>query len=335
MSSDSVAPVVDPVILTVRQIANRLAGKLRPLLEDAEGLSREDEMYAVVRAAVTECLESLNALNLWGQANRHPSSEIWNVAGPILMHGWMQHRAWRKPRGYAGDYEMLRRIHDNQLCDNPFGRLLDRFFQDEAAPQAVRNRMRMVSDWIVQRVRRSNDSCRVVSFGSGPGLDVAAAAGQLTESERERLEVRLLDIDPAAVEFGVAGLRPLLKPSQIQGFAGNLFRVPRSEKMAGWLDGADLIFCTGMFDYFDDALSAEMIRVLWNCLAAGGQLWIFNFSPKNPSRAFMEWLGNWYLIYRDEEQMQSLASVAGLPGGSWQVGAEPLGVDLYVSAFKA
>lgn len=329
MSSDSCSISVIPV---VREIAVRLATRLQCVRDAGELEVREADAYAAVRIAVTECLGSLEALNLWGPANRHPSSELWNVAGPILVHGWMQHRAWLKPRGYAGDYEMLARMHDSRLCDDSFGRLLDRFFQDEAAPQAVRNRMRLVSEWILERIRASDGPCRIVSFGSGPGLDLLGAVRQMTTSERERLEVRLLDIDPAAVAYGATGLRELLKPEQIRSFSGNLFRIPRSAAMAAWFDSADLVFCTGMFDYFDDALATEMIRTLWGRLAPGGRMWVFNFSPKNPSRAFMEWLGNWYLIYRDESQMRTLAIAADLPPGRWQVGAEPLGVDLYLTA---
>jgi hypothetical protein len=100
------------------------------------------------------------------------------------------------------------------------------------------------------------------------------------------------------------------------------------------LAGADLIFCTGLFDYLDDPTAAEMLSVLWQQLGAGGQLRVFNFSPVNPTRAYMEWLGNWYLTYRTDSQMQSLAAAAGIPPECCAIGAEPLGVNLFVTATK-
>jgi len=37
---------------------------------------------------------------------------------------------------------------------------------------------------------------------------------------------------------------------------------------------------------------------------------VFNFAPSNPSRAYMEWLGNWYLTYRDEAAVARLVQAA-------------------------
>jgi hypothetical protein len=48
----------------------------------------------------------------------------------------------------------------------------------------------------------------------------------------------------------------------------------------------------------------------------------------------MEWLGNWYLIYRTPQQLEQLAIAAGLPSSAIGLGSEPLGVDLFLSARK-
>jgi hypothetical protein len=46
----------------------------------------------------------------------------------------------------------------------------------------------------------------------------------------------------------------------------------------------------------------------------------------------MEWIGDWHLLYRDEAQLRSLGAAAGIPGQATALGAEPLGVDLFVTA---
>ncbi|MBI3466333.1 MAG: hypothetical protein HY000_25255 [Planctomycetes bacterium] len=48
----------------------------------------------------------------------------------------------------------------------------------------------------------------------------------------------------------------------------------------------------------------------------------------------MEWIGNWYLIYRTSAEMASLAEAAGIPRGAWRIDAERLGIDLFISAEK-
>jgi extracellular factor (EF) 3-hydroxypalmitic acid methyl ester biosynthesis protein len=86
-----------------------------------------------------------------------------------------------------------------------------------------------------------------------------------------------------------------------------------------------------MFDYLDDAAAIAMLRALEARLAPGGKLTVFQFAPHNPTRAYMEWLGNWYLTYRDANQLQSLVHSAGVPPAQVRFGAEPLGVDLFAT----
>jgi extracellular factor (EF) 3-hydroxypalmitic acid methyl ester biosynthesis protein len=101
------------------------------------------------------------------------------------------------------------------------------------------------------------------------------------------------------------------------------------------LAGSDLIFCPGLFDYLHDEAAVEMIRCLFGQLASGGQLCVFQFAPHNPTRAYMEWLGNWYLTYRDERAFRRLFEAAKLNGGAAEFGAEPLGIDLYAKITRS
>jgi len=78
-----------------------------------------------------------------------------------------------------------------------------------------------------------------------------------------------------------------------------------------------------------------MLRCLFEQLAPGGRLTVFQFAPHNPTRAYMEWFGNWYLLYRDAGQFERLIESAGLSAASVTFGAEPLGVDLYATVTKS
>src|SRR5688572_8312506 len=93
-------------------------------------------------------LVELSATELWGSANREISQFMWQRAGEILRHGWLQLRAREKPRGYAGDHEMLGAIYQHRVTEDPLGISFDHYFLRQAAPQAVRNRMAIVRDQI-------------------------------------------------------------------------------------------------------------------------------------------------------------------------------------------
>jgi SAM-dependent methyltransferase len=171
--------------------------------------------------------------------------------------------------------------------------------------------------------------------GSAFGLEVRNALAQLDERQRSQVFVTLLDLDWAAIEYAKQQLAGLVAVDSLSGVSANLFRLPERASLAAHLDDTDLLLCPGLFDYFDDATASAMLRTFWQRLAPGGRLAVFQFAPHNPSRAYMEWLGNWYLIYRTRDQLQQLASDAGIPPANVTLGSEPLGVDLLLVATKA
>jgi extracellular factor (EF) 3-hydroxypalmitic acid methyl ester biosynthesis protein len=328
--------VADRVRCAARQLAAQLAAIEAALVHGADN----DRHYPALKQAVDACMVELWALELWGPVNRVLSSELWNIGGNLLARGRLVNQARIKPRGYAGDYEMLARIYEGRLCDDPLGRLLDRYFQEEAAPTAVRNRMRMMADWIVEAATHPHPGSlpegegelKVAIVGSAFGLEVRDALKRMSEGERQRVRLALLDLDPAAIDLARQQLAPLLPPQRLRAEGANVFRLAERPRLAAILDGADLLFCPGLFDYLDDSAAAAMLRLFYERLAPGGRMTVFQFAPHNPTRTYMEWLGNWYLLYRDAQELRQLVEAAGIPAAAATFGAEPLGVDLYVTA---
>src|SRR6187401_3092589 len=200
----------------VRAPAAKLAKKLAAIEVQAASATDPDALYRDLSVSIDDCLEPLCQLNLWGPENRLPSSEIWNVAGQWLSRGWLQNRARDKPRGYAGDYEMLSRIYEQTICEDPLGRLFDRYFQRQAAPQAVRNRMQLMRQWILATLSANvvdeGGPTKVAIVGSAFGLEVRDAIRSADDKMRQKAQLCLLDVDPAALEFAREQLTPLLRP---------------------------------------------------------------------------------------------------------------------------
>jgi len=313
----------------IREPAQQLLAKLEPIARAVDSGDNSLDWYPQVAAAIDECLEWLAKLDLWGPANRLPSSELWKAAGHLLTRGWLQNQARTKPRGYAGDYEMLAWIYEHRLCDDPLGRLFDRYFQAQAAPQAVRNRMAMMVDWIVEAAAAQQGPLRIAVVGSAFGLEIRDALTKLEANAQAAIQMTLLDIDPAAIGFARASLRDVIDSTQLTAISTNLFRLPERPAAAEPLGGSDRIFCPGIFDYLDDGPATAMLRCLYEQLAPSGQLIVFQFAPHNPTRAYMEWFGNWYLTYREEAMFHGLMESANLPGAIVTYGAEALGIDLY------
>jgi hypothetical protein len=322
----------------VRTAASRLVDDLQRAEELTGGWSDEQLAVALVDAALSQCLSRLAETQLWGEANRPPSGELWRIAGSLLEVGALQHAARFKPRGYAGDFELLARICENYRCEHPLGRAFDAFFQSQAAPQAVRARTEQTAAAIVSDcLARDRSGYHVVSVGAGPALDVRRALAVLPARRRSDLRVTLLDLDPDALDFACSQLEPLLLAganTAVDCIRTNLFRLPQRADPGVALEAPDFLACTGLFDYLAEEPAATMLRWFWEQLAPGGLLLVGNFAPHNPTRAYMEWIGNWYLIYRTVPEMRELAARAGIPADRVTIGCERLGVDLFLVATK-
>jgi SAM-dependent methyltransferase len=329
------AATPEELLPEVRRIAERLVGEL----EEARRLTREwaDERLTemLVDSALEACLRELAKTGCWGEANRLPSGELWRIAGPVLEVGTLQHHARFKPRGYAGDYQMLSRICNQDLCPHPLGRVFDRFFLRQAAPRAVRSRTQAIAASLVRHfLQHEGPVYQAVSVGSGPAIDVRLAAETLPAAERSRLEVKLLDLDPEALEYAGKQLELLLAPGALECLRENLPRLPKRRDLGQTVGTPDFLVCSGLFDYLTDEGGAALLGSFWRQLAPGGLLLVGNFAPHNPSRAYMEWIGNWYLTYRTAGQLEQVTHQAGIPADCVAIGSEEVGVDLFLMATK-
>ena len=48
-----------------------------------------------------------------------------------------------------------------------------------------------------------------------------------------------------------------------------------------------------MVDDLEDDAAAGLLCLFWNSLAPGGSMLVGNFAPHCPTRAYMDWIGNW------------------------------------------
>jgi len=70
----------------------------------------------------------------------------------------------------------------------------------------------------------------------------------------------------------------------------------------------DFVYCAGLFDYLEDSVCVNVIKVLYGLVAPGGLLVITNVDPSSPSRGWMDFVVDWYLVYRNRESMLNLVS---------------------------
>jgi hypothetical protein len=315
----------------VHRAARQLLAELEPIETRAAQGGDRGRLQAHVFAAMDQCLETLRGVGLVGRANRVPSSVLWNAAGGLLTHGKLQWRARFKPRGYAGDDVMLQQIFDGWTCDHPLGQLFDAYFQSQDAPEAVRGRIlhagrRIAEHW----AQHAGGAYHLVSVGSGPAIEIELA---LRDGEDlQNVRATLFDLDHEALDAASERLAPLLPAERLACVRENLFRLSARPRKARAMAGADFVVCLGLLDYLEDVDAVAMLQLFWSHLRSGGMLLVGNFAPRTQARAYMEWIGNWYLIYRTSDELAALAQAAGISSECFTIGADPTGVDLMLHA---
>ena len=118
----------------------------------------------------------------------------------------------------------------------------------------------------------------------------------------------MLDNDSSAINrarVNVTSL-PLAQGIDSIGFLHkNALRFSTEEKY-------DLIWCSGLFDYLSDKIAIFLIKRLLGLLNPKGVLCIGNFGLDNPSRSYMEVVGEWFLIHRSGRDLEKIATAAGM-----------------------
>ena len=216
---------------------------------------------------------------------------------PFIVQASITCRALQKPLGYAGDYEMMRMLYDNSYEGTThLGRLIHKYFiETNSIAIAVRNRLIMIPQLIIEYINRKNIS--ILSVACGPAYEVTDIL-----KNSYLCKVTLLDQDKEALQAAKDRIPNNPNVSYLNINIKTLFKNP---KIVG---NHDFIYSMGLFDYLNDKEAKIICKCLFSALNPGGVLIIRNFSINTPKkdRYAIEYWGDWNLIYRTEEQMLSL-----------------------------
>lgn len=238
--------------------------------------------------------------------------------GEALSSSTMQGLSLSKPHGYAGDYEMIDKIYREHLSYDPKWTNWDKYFHAQNAPKAVRNRKRYFHNLLSDLESFHQDgTISVLNVASGSSRDMFEFLG----SSNGRIKFDCIEWDKNAISYSkklCADYLDSIKFSQT-----NALKYKTEKRYR-------LIWSAGLFDYFDDRAFVHLLKRYYSHLDSHGELVIGNFSENNPSRAYMEIVGDWYLHHRSIEKLHSLALESGIPSTDTRIGQEPEGVNLFL-----
>ena len=230
----------------------------------------------------------------------------------LIGHGYI------KPFGYPGDFKIIHNIYRIHVNPDRKYRNWDMFFQNQEGAHAVRNRKDYFIKCCRELEQRDTDQTRVLILGSGPATDVKE---YLDINPGSRIHFDLVDFDQNAINFARA--QNSIFNGTIDYFKINVLRF----KPYLWYD---MIWSSGLFDYFKDRHFVYMINKYYKYVAEGGEFIIGNFSNSNPTKRLMEVLSDWYLNHRSRYDLIRMALEAGINEKLVDVDMEELGVNLFL-----
>lgn len=262
-----------------------------------------------------EVLALFEAQRDWDAMERlRPALRSWRLADPL---GWpdrvtelrahpllahlhacpFTHRAFHKPRGYAGDAVMLDHMYGLTLAfphpASPGGRLYA-YTTNSPAAQAVRARRSRLAALIDRAAARRPDA-RIVALAAGHGREL----GQ-SEAVRRGESITFVAVDQDQESLGE--LSRSYPDVQVEPVTGNIRDVITGDLTFD----ADVVYAAGLFDYLPDSAARRLTTRMAQMLRPGGEMLIANFVPDCPDIGFMEACMDWRLITRTEAQVRAL-----------------------------
>lgn len=274
-----------------------------------------DQVVSMIEADKLDVAMPMLAGKLYGAYGHHEvfartrNTYLGHPLRSIMMEDPYIARCVTKPRGYAGDAELIDLIYDR----NPPAQVSARgrrIFEHGIAFQAsegVRQRRNTAEEFVTAAFRQGK---RILCLACGHFREGMLFAGQDVGS------VHLVDQDPLSLEVVRERFGPSANCHEANVFSYLRGAIGRGEQF-------DLVYTLGLTDYLDDRAMSLLHRMVKAVLAPEGEFILANFVPDHLAIGWMEAVMEWQLIYREPEDLARFAAAEGFACRTWldQTGA--------------
>lgn len=271
----------------------------------------EPDQYSTLNSA----LEDFNLSKRRGEFNYYGPDFKEDLMGKALSFDTMQGLAYRKPHGYAGDFELLERIYGHFLTPQRELKNWDQFWNSQAFVSAFQHSTRYFVD-VMAAAEQHNQGMKVLNIASGSSRSVADYLGQNSS------ESSFLCMDQSWKALDYASILCRKHADQVGFRHGGVEEIKPDEKY-------DLVWSEGLFDYLNDASFKLTLEKLLSHTRKGSEIVITNLSTNNPSQTYMDFL-DWHLNPRSEAHMTYLATCCGIKRSQMHVVQDPSKVNMYL-----
>lgn len=231
---------------------------------------------------------------------------------PYLLRSFFISMAYHKPRGYAGDYQMMQHIYNNvPMGEDSLGVLIDKWCLSRRGAQAVYNRKGMFSNIL----NNLGDGSNVLGLACGGATEL--------ESVERRLNYVGLDMDAGALKEAEKNG----KKTGFVNFEGRCDNIIRWSFKSDEPKKYDFIYSAGLIDYFNYGCVRQLLDRCFRLLKKGGELIVGNFAPYEDMH-FLTHIMDWKLIYRTKDELAEIVRSSSF-GNTFEIISGEEGVNLF------
>jgi extracellular factor (EF) 3-hydroxypalmitic acid methyl ester biosynthesis protein len=262
---------------------------------------------------------------------------------PMTLCSPFIHRAFYKPLGYAGDYEMVNMMFRNPFeGESLFAKMINVYALQLPPVVGHRNRIHYLGEKLEKeslRVMVQHRDARVFNLGCGPAQEVQRFL--IGDELANYTHFTLADFNRETLEYTGRILGNLKKQhkrrGQIQMVERSVYQLLKEAGHVGdreypRCDQYDLIYCAGLFDYLSDPVCRQLMEVFYAMLSPGGLLIATNVDD-HPAKNQTEFFLDWHLIHRNTDKIRLLAPKKATPDNI-SIKRDPSGVNVFMEIRK-
>jgi len=237
------------------------------------------------------------------------------VITPEFMLGPIWNRAFNKPLGYPGDYQVMDYVYsDADEGDTLYGRLLHRL--GRAALRCIETRKSMMSEFLTNYLEHGapdDAPARIMSIGCGSSEEIRQT---LSKPTARSAIFTLVDQDDRALDMSFERLYPetIRHHGQVavQCLQTGFQRLVNPRSIKPPIQPQDILYSLGIMDYLRDRRALRFCRTLYSLVKPGGTLVVANVEdPHRNWRWRAECITDWPLICRTHEDMRAIGRELG------------------------
>lgn len=247
---------------------------------------------------------------------------------PLVCLSKWSLRSFIKPNG-AGDHFTVSQIYNK--CNHEkreIGKIINQLFLNEPSCKAVQNRKKVLTDYMLKLLEKKNLS--VISLACGPSIEIFNLFDKL--EDKSKISIIGLDIDKRALSSVDDQIKEKKLSKYFETLCRNVLYFPKNNEIKP--ETQDLIYSLGLIDYFSDRLVVRLLNSVYPLLKKEGTIILGNFHPSNPSKAMMDYILDWKLIHRTEEDLQNIFKKSLFSQSNIEFIYEPEKVQLFAVCKK-